>query len=132
MRLTEAVDRLTEIRNSIDDLNKEANRIRAHIRDFEIDVNAVNILTNVRCRDKAGDGTRLLVEVVEYARRTGMTFEAMGPFNPSVVVASAASGPRDGQWASGEVREVSQSKWKTVYQFALAVAITFGLFALVH
>ena len=32
LRLTEAVDRLTEIRNAIDDLNKEANRIRAHIK----------------------------------------------------------------------------------------------------
>ena len=131
-RLTEAVERLTEIRNSIDELNKEANRIRAHIKDFEIDVNAVNILTTVRCKDKAGDGRRLLAEVVEYARKTGMTFEAMGPSSPPVEEASAALPSGDGQWISEEAFGTSGNKWKTVSQFATAVAITLGLFALIH
>ena len=131
-RLIEAVERLTEIRSSIDELNKEANRIRSHIKDFEIDVNAVNILTIARCQDKTGDGRRLLAEVVEYARRTGMTFEAMGPSEVSVETAPAALAATDGQWDSEEVLVVTQSRWKTVSQFALAVAITLGLFALVH
>ena len=131
-RLIEAVERLTEIRSSIDELNKEANRIRAHIKDFEIDVNAVNILTIVRRSDKAGDGTRLLAEVVEYARRTGMALEAMGPSEVSVGTAPASLATTDGQWHSEEVFTVTQSRWKTASQFALAVAITLGLFALIH
>ena len=131
-RLIEAVERLTEIRNSIDELNKEANRIRAHIKDFEIDVNAVNVLTTVRCKDKTGDGRQLLAEVVEYARKTGMTFEAMAPSGPSVEEASAALPTGDGQWISEETFDTSGNKWKTVSQFATAVAITLGLFVLIH
>lgn len=131
-RLIEAVERLTEIRSSIDELNKEANRIRAHIKDFEIDVNAVNILTVVRRSDKSGDGTRLLAEVVEYARRTGMALEAMTPASPLAEPAPATLTATDGQWNSEEVLVVTQSRWKTVSQLALAVAITLGLFALVH
>ena len=131
-RLTEAVERLTEIRNSIDELNKEANRIRAHIKDFEIDVNAVNVLTTVRCKDKSGDGTRLLAEVVEYARKTGMTFEAMGPSGLQVEAASAALLPGDGQWISEEALGPPSNNWKTVSQFAAAVAVTLGLFVLIH
>ena len=131
-RLTEAVERLTKIRNSIDELNKEANRIRAHIKDFEIDVNAVNILTTARCKDKTGDGGRLLAEVVEYARRTGMTFEAMVPSSQPLGNAPSALAA-DGQWVSGEAPVgASQSKWMTASQLALAVAITLGLFTLVH
>lgn len=131
-RLIEAVERLTEIRNSIDELNKEAYRIRAHIKDFEIDIDAVNILTTVRCQDKTGDGRRLLAEVVEYARRTGMKFEAMECSGPQVEAAPAALPSGDGQWVSEETLGASPSRWKMVLQFALAVAITLGLFALIH
>lgn len=131
-RLIEAVERLTEIRNSIDELNKEANRIRVHIKDFEIDVNAVNILTIARCQDKTGNGKRLLAEVAEYARRTGITFEAVGPSEVPVEIASAALATSDGQWYGEEMLEDTHSRWKTVSQLALAVAITLGLLALVH
>ena len=131
-RLIEAVERLTEIRNSIDELNKEANRIRVHIKDFEIDVNAVNILTIARCQDKIGNGRRLLAEVAEYARRTGITFEAMEPSNVPVEIVPAAQAASDGQWYGEEILEDTHSRWKTVSQIALAVAITLGLLALVH
>ena len=131
-RLIEAVERLTEIRSSIDELNKEATRIRVHIKDFDIDMNAVNILTIVRCQDKTGGGRQLLAEVVEYARRTGMTFEAMTPARPLAEPAPASLTAIDGQWDSEEVLAVTRSRWKTVSQLVLAVAITLGLFALVH
>ena len=131
-RLTEAVERLTEIRNSIDELNKEANRIRMHIKDFEIDVNAVNILTTIRWKDNTGGGRRLLEEVVEYARRTGVTFEAMGPSSQAAVTTTSAVADTDGQWASEEMLVVTQSRWKTMSQLALAVVITLGLFVLIH
>ena len=132
IRLIEAVERLTEIRNSVEELNKEANRIRAHIKDFEIDVNAVNILSTVRCKDKPGDGRRLLAEVMEYARKTGMSFEAMGPSGLQVEAASAAWPSGDGQWTSEEALGTPSNNWKTVSQFAAAVAITLGLFVLIH
>ena len=71
-RLSAALERLTSIQTSILELNQEANQIRRYIKDFDVNVDALNILANVRSKDKKHDGAQVLDAVSQYAHLVGI------------------------------------------------------------
>ena len=130
-RLSAAVERLTSIQKSILELSQEANQIRRHIKDFDINLDALNILVTVRSKDQTGDGAGVLAEVNSYARQTGMQVEALEDTEPSIDSSSSRSEFVQQFHQKAENTTTSRA-WKTVSQFVLAVAVTLGLFLLIH
>lgn len=130
-RLKDALDRLTSIQTSKLDLNQEALRIRKHIRDFDVNVDALNILADVRSKDQKGEGARVLEDLIRYARQTGTQVDLPGsgaaPPLPGETVLPVVERPPD----HSDERAL-RGRWKLFSQLAAAIAVTFGLFALIH
>ena len=130
-RLMEVVERLTTNQRSVHELQLEANRIRQYIRDYDVDMEALNLLVTARVRAGKDGGTRVLEDLFRYARLTGTRLDAPeGPPTPRER-AEAAPPVVEKQAGRAEVRE-SRSLWKFLAQLAAALAVTTGLFALIH
>ena len=135
-RLATALERLTGIQKSIQNLHQEAARIRRHIKDFDVDVDALNLLVTVRSKEETNDGGKLLEHMISYARRTGMP---MGVYeNEGIARMSDRPAPVDrsppaaeeGVEPGGERRPAGRLQW--VAQILVAAAVTTGLFVLIH
>ena len=135
-RLAAALERLASIQKSILELNQEANQIRRHIKDFDVNVDALNVLAIVQSKDaKSGEG-KVLEDMIRYARQTGMTMGAYGGEKisrmpeeavlvDSVPLAVEKSMEPGGERSAGGVL-------KLLSQFVVAAAVTTGLFVLIH
>ena len=133
-RLINAVERLTAIQKSVLKLNQEANRIRTHIRDFDINVDALNVLANVRSRDEKGGGAQVLEDVIRYARQTGAPLSSHeGRRAPGRPEGAAQTRVEDSGKSieRGREREAT-GLLKLLAQLVAAAALTSGLFALIH
>ena len=130
-RLENAAERLTVIYRSITELNREANRIRAHIRDFDVNVEALNMLANARSRDEKGGGAQVLQDLFEYARRMGARIDAG---EAEVAPRKAGDEMQSSVEKSIQVAGETQPKdlLKLFWQLAVALALTWGLFVLIH
>lgn len=135
-RLAAALERLAGIQKSIMELNQEAARIRRHIQDFDVNVDALNLLATARSRDEKSGGGKVLEDVIRYARKTGMQMGAqegedvapmprdpapMNPVPPAVEQSIELRGERR-----------SSDFLKLLSQLAVAAAVTTGLFVLIH
>ena len=130
-RLRAALDRLTSIQKSVLELNQESLRIRRHIGDFDVNVDALNILATVRSKDQKGEGEKVLEDLVRYARQTGTQVDVLGsdfapppPDDPVLPVVERQPDQSE--------EKTLQDRWKLFSQLAAAIAVTFGLFALIH
>lgn len=130
-RLIEAVERLTTNQRSVHELQLEANRIRQYIRDYDVDMEALNLLVTVRMRAGKDGGTRVLEDLFRYARLTGTQLDA--PERPPAAGGRAEAAPpvAEKKAERAEERE-SGSSWKFFAQLAAALALTTGLFVLIH
>ena len=133
-RLANAVERLTAIQKSVLELNQEANRIRTHIRDFDVNVDALNVLANVRSRDEKGGGAQVLEDVIRYARQTGTPLSSHegrpAPGRPEGAAQTRVE-ERETSIERGGERE-TRDLLKLLAQLVAAAALTSGLFALIH
>lgn len=134
-RLIEAVERLASIQRSMMDLRKETNLVRNHIRDFDVNMEALNILVTLRSKDEKEGGVPVLEDLVTYARLMGTPLETHveGDSNRRALVESvqASIDERMEHAAEGESRE-STGVLKLLSQLLVATALTFGLFVLIH
>ena len=130
-RLINAVERLTVIQRSILELNREANRIRMHIRDFDVNMDALNILANVRSKDEQGGGVQVLEDLIRYARQTGTQIDAHEGAGARRTSDDAAV-PEVEKRIEPAGERASGGLWKLVTQLAVAAAVTSGLFVLIH
>ena len=132
-RLMNAVERLTGIQKSMLELNREANRIRAHIKDFDVNMEALNILANVRSKDEQGGGVRVLEDLIGYARQTGTPIDAGGagdiPRTPDHAVPTPSEVEKR---IENPGIPASRGLLKLLTQLAVAAAVTSGLFVLIH
>ena len=136
-RLMAALERLADIQVSISELNQEAARIRRHIQDFDVNVDALNVLAIVRSKDERFGRGKVLEDVIRYARQTGMPM--VGAQGGEDILRSSDSPARFATPApahersveSGEERE-SSDRLRVAAQVAAAVAVTIGLFVLIH
>ena len=130
-RLIQAVERLAEIQRSIQELHREAIGVRTHIRDFDFNMDALNILATVRSKYDADGGTQLLQDLIRYARRTGTP---IGVHEVDVIIGTpdepvrATVEPGMEHAAEG----APGGLLKLVSQLAVALAVTVGLFVLIH
>ena len=131
-RICNAVERLTRINGSILELNREASQIRTSIRDFDVNIEALSMLASARSRDQKGGGEQVLRDLISYARQTGSYIE-ISDRTPSIVsddvpVPAPAIENRDAEaeWSA------SKELLKLIAQVAVAVAVTSGLFVLIH
>ena len=130
-RLRAALDRLTSIQTSKLGLNQEALRIRKHIKDFDVNVDALNILADVRSKDQKGEGARVLEDLIRYARLTGTQVDtqagdAVAPPSGDAMLSVVERQPDQSE------EKTLQDRWKPFFQLAAAIAVTLGLFALIH
>ena len=135
-RLAAALERLAGIQKSILELNQEANQIRRHVKDFDLNVDALNILAIARSRDEKGGAGKVLEDVISYARQTGMPMGAHGgedisripeeaePLDSVPPAVEEIMEPRGGRGSGGVLKLLSQ--------FVVAAAVTTGLFVLIH
>ena len=130
-RLRSALERLTNIQKSILELNQEANQIRRHIRDFDVNIEALSILATVRTKDQKSDGVRLLSDISEYARQTGIHLDAL-PMSDSSTEPPPSRAQSDSHLRVRTETTAQRPKWKTVSQLVVAALVTVGLFVLVH
>ena len=136
-RLMAALERLAGIQVSISELNQEAARIRRHIQDFDVNVDALNVLAIVRSKDERLGRGKVLEDVIRYARQTGMPMGgAQGGEDilrsSDFLAQSATPAPaHERSVESGEERALSD-RLRVVAQVAAAVAVTIGLFVLIH
>ena len=132
-RLVNAVERLTGIQKSILELNREANRIRAYIKDFDVNMEALNILANVRSRDEQGGGVQVLEDLVRYARQTGTQIDAYeGGGAPRMPDEAALPETEAEKRVEHSGERAPGGLWKVVTQLVAAAAVTSGLFVLIH
>ena len=136
-RLVQAVERLTRINVSIAELNREATQIRTRIRDFDVNVEALSMLAGARSRDEKGGGEQVLRDVIRYARQMGTHLEIHergAPLAPAPRAPDDAAMPRPEGGGSTERtgERVAAGPWKVLTQVAMALALTTGLFALIH
>ena len=137
-KLTDAVERLTSVHKSLKESTKTAHSIRRHIKDFDIDMDALNLLVNLKSGDDNVDKGRVLENLVTYARLTGTPLKASverearvegndlrGPLRDS------APAPNDERMEYAAERE-SRGLLKLLSQIFVAMALTFGLFVLIH
>ena len=130
-RLRNAVEQLTRIQRSVLELNREAQRIRMYIRDFDVNVEALNILARVRSRDEKGGGVQALEDVIRYARLTGVHFKVFeNTVTPGMLEHSIQTETEKYIECTEERKSVGLLKLVT--QLAAAVAVTSGLFVLIH
>ena len=135
-RLAAALERLASIQKSLMELNQEAARIRRHIQDFDVNVDALNLLATARSKDEKSGGGKVLEDVIRYARKTGMQMGAHGgediprmpedpvPMNLAPSAFERNTESREGGKSSGFLKLLSQ--------LAVAAAVTTGLFVLIH
>ena len=132
-RLMNAVKRLTGIQKSILELNREANRIRTHIKDFDVNMEALNILANVRSRDEQGGGVRVLEDLIGYARQTGTPIDTGEVRDVPRTHDQAVAPPAEVEKRIEHPGEpASRRLLKLLTQLAVAAAVTSGLFVLIH
>ena len=134
-RLASALERLASIQKSILELNVEANQIRRHVKDFDLNVDALNLLAIARSRDEKSGGGNVLADVVRYARQTGMQVGAPGSEDTAPVPEEEkAREPRPSALEENAEpeRERSLGALKLVSQLVVAAAVTTGLFVLIH
>lgn len=136
-RLVQAVERLTRINVSIAELNREAIQVRTRIRDFDVNVEALSMLAGARSRDEKGGGEQVLRDVIRYARQMGTPLEVLergGPLAPAPRAPGDAGMPGpEGEGSTERTEErVAAGPWKVLTQVAMALALTTGLFALIH
>ena len=130
-RLANAAEQLTVIYRSITELNREANRIRVHIKDFDVNVEALNMLANARSRDEKGGGVQVLQDLFEYARQMGARIDAgESEVAPRRAADAMPSSVEKSIEEAGE-RE-PRDLLKLFSQLAAALALTWGLFVLIH
>ncbi len=134
-RLASALERLASIQKSILELNVEANQIRRHVKDFDFNVDALNLLAIARSRDERSGGGNVLADVVRYARQTGVQVDATGSEDVSPV--SEEEREREPRSLALEEnaepeRERGLGVLKLVSQLVVAAAVTTGLFVLIH
>ena len=129
-QLAEVVERLTRIQKSLQDLQKEATDIRRHIKDFDINMDALNTLVSVRSRAGEDRGAQILVDLFRYARQTGTQLEALGG-KPVLVVPEEAP-PLIEKGAEHTKERGPRPLFKLLSQLAAALAVTTGLFVLIH
>ena len=132
-RLVQAVERLTEIQKSILELNREARQIRAHIKDFDVNIDALNLLAKARSKDEEAGGVQVLEDLIRYARETGTPIDAFAGSEPFRLPDEAAVPLQDGGRHVEHVEEPgARGRWKLITQLAVAAAVTSGLFVLIH
>lgn len=135
-RLMAALERLAGIQISISELNQEAARIRRHIQDFDVNVDALNVLAIVRSKDEKFGRGKVLEDVISYARQTGMPVSVQrdedirrSPDSPVRL-----DPPAPAHQSSVESREerASADRLRVLAQVAAAAAVTIVLFVLIH
>ena len=130
-RLRTALERLTSIQSSVVGLNKEANQLKRHIKDFDINVDALTILANMRSKDQKDGGAQVLTDLTKYAVIAGLRSEShetnLPPAKPVAFTLPAAGKPE-----STLPRRAPAERIKLALQILAAVVITAGLFALIH
>lgn len=135
-RLTTALERLTRIQRSILELNQEAMRIRRHIKDYDLNVDALNILATVRSKDEKGGGVQVLQDLLGYARQTGTQLEAyeVGGTHRTGTPRTLDDSVKSTVERSVEnaVEKTSRGVVKLLSQLVIALVVTSGLFALIH
>ena len=136
-RLMAALERLADIQVSISELNQEAARIRRHIQDFDVNVDALNVLAIVRSKDERFGRGKVLEDVIRYARQTGMPMEgAQGGEDvlrsSDSLARSATPAPAHERSAGSGEERASSDRLRVAAQVAAAVAVTIGLFVLIH
>lgn len=134
-RLVSALERLASIQRSILELNVEANQIRRHVKDFDLNVDALNLLAIARSRDEKSGGGNVLADVVRYARQTGMQVGAPG--SEDISPAPEEEEVREPRPLALEEnaepeRERGLGALKLISQLVVAAAVTMGLFVLIH
>ena len=135
-RLAAALERLASIQKSILELNQEANQIRRHVKDFDVNVDALNVLAIVRSRDEKSGGGKVLEDVIAYARQTGTRMGAYGgedvsrTSDDSAPPHSTLPADEKNMEPGGERR--SGGYMNLLSQFVVAAAVTIGLFILIH
>ena len=135
-RLMAALERLAGIQVSISELNQEAARIRRHIQDFDVNVDALNVLAIVRSKDEKFGRGKVLEDVIRYARQTGMPIGAQEGedvlrSSDSLVRSDTPVPSRERSVESGEER-ASAELLRVVAQVTAAAAVTISLFVLIH
>ncbi len=135
-RLMAALERLAGIQVSISELNQEAARIRRYIQDFDVNLDALNVLALVRSKDERFGPGKVLGDVIRYARQTGMP---VGAEDGEVLLRGADSPARFDTSAPEYERPVESSDEeapaglvRVLAQVAAAVAVTIALFVLIH
>ena len=130
-RLVDAVERLTKIQKSILDLNQEALRIRNHIRDFDINIEALNILVSIKSRDLQHGGQHVLQDLNIYAEQVGTYAEIGDEGEKADNPVAPPSRPESSSEKNGNHSE-SPSPLRLVSQLLAAACISLGLFLLVR
>ena len=140
-RLSAALERLASIQKSVRELNLEAQQIRRRIKDFDVNIDALNLLATVRSRYEKRGEEQVLEDVIRYARQTGMPLEPYGSEDPPQNLVASDSMPLNSVPPSAEAVEKStgpgrQGKSsglvKVISQLMAAAALTMGLFVLIH
>ena len=130
-RLTDALERLTNIQKSVVNLNQEANQIRRYIKDFDVNVDALNVLASVRSKDQQGDGSQILEDVTKYAHLAGIQIELSEPKQ-----CQYRNGDQNQHGSQVRVeytqQEMFSDSFKLLTQLIIATVITAGLFTLIH
>ena len=131
-RLKAALERLASIQRSILELNHEANRIRRYIRDFDVNLDALNILANVQGKDEKGGGVQVLEDLIRYARQTGTHLEAHGESGGTSQTPGESARPAVERSMEHVAERESGGLLKLLSQLAVAIVVTLGLFVLIH
>lgn len=132
-RLVQALERLTRIYGSIADLHREAIQVRTRLRDLDINVEALNMLASARSKDEKGDGELVLTDLFRYARRTGMQVEAQEYLAPPLVLHEVrVPEPESESRVENSEGPAPKGLLKLLTQVAVAMAVTSGLFVLIH
>ena len=136
-RLATALERLIHIQKSIMKLNQEALKIRRHLNDYDVNIEAMSILVNMRSKDEKNSGAQVLKDLIEYASQTGTkTATHAGPDasqssekEPRAMVVEQYSELGD---RAPNKEGASLDVTKLLYQIGAAIVVTLGLFALIH
>ena len=129
-RVQDAIDRLTDIQTSIRGLNQEAMRVRNHIRDFDVNMDALNLLVNVRAKEPKDGGRKTLEALVQYARQVGSLPSEEAPPVPRALQSPASFSTVTPTTPSDA--PPSGSLLKLASQLTIAMGVTWVLFSLLR
>ena len=130
-RLTNAVERLSAIQKSVLHHNREAHRIRMHIKDFDVNMDALSLLVTIKSKDEDGSGRQVLEDLTKYARWSGMQIDATEPERFPDQSRDAVE-PAHGKPARRSEERKAGSLGRLLAQVAAAMAVTTALFVLIH